>query len=278
MSKGSESVKNWRKRTKQRIVESMGGECVCCSYKKCISALDLHHINPTEKEFALSSVRANSVSWSRIVNELRKCVLVCQNCHKEIHAGERVLPENPTRFNESYADYRKTETDVEYDKCPICGKNKPIYRKACSKECQQKCRVDWSQYNIVDELKTQSVYQVSQKYGLCYSSLYKYIKKNNIETPIIPSGNKVERNFVKAKTIPLSRVQPKTDKCPICGKTKLTSQKTCSQECSQISRSKFNWQSVDLIEETKHFSNVELGKKYGVSETQIRKQLKKQIK
>lgn len=36
-----------------------------------------------EKEFKLGS--GNTMSWKEYKNEALKCVLVCSNCHKEIH-------------------------------------------------------------------------------------------------------------------------------------------------------------------------------------------------
>jgi hypothetical protein len=87
MSKNSEAVKKWRHKCKLRIVESMGGKCQCCGYDKCTQALDLHHLDPTEKEMGLGGIRANPKSWESIVQELRKCVLLCNRCHQEVHAG-----------------------------------------------------------------------------------------------------------------------------------------------------------------------------------------------
>lgn len=105
MSKQSEKVKRWRKRCKERIIEAMGGSCCCCGYNKCMWALALHHLNPDEKEMTLSSIRANPKNWNIIVKELRKCILVCHNCHSEIHAGERLIPDNVYKFNESFIEY-----------------------------------------------------------------------------------------------------------------------------------------------------------------------------
>ena len=51
MNKKSQNVINWRKRTKERIVKSMGGKCQICSYDKCLAALELHHLDSSEKEF-----------------------------------------------------------------------------------------------------------------------------------------------------------------------------------------------------------------------------------
>lgn len=87
MSKSSERVKKWRKNTKNKLVAALGGKCRVCGYSKCTQALALHHINPAEKEFNFSSLRASPKTWSKIVAEAKKCVLLCHNCHMEVHDG-----------------------------------------------------------------------------------------------------------------------------------------------------------------------------------------------
>ena len=80
------AVTKRRRRLKQLAVEHKGGKCFLCGYTRCIWALDFHHIDESQKEFSLS-VRGLTRSWEKIKNELDKCVLVCANCHREIHAG-----------------------------------------------------------------------------------------------------------------------------------------------------------------------------------------------
>ena len=53
-------------------------------YNKCIYTLEFHHKNPNEKEFKLGS--GNTMSWKEYKQEVLKCILVCANCHKEIHS------------------------------------------------------------------------------------------------------------------------------------------------------------------------------------------------
>mgnify|MGYP003534316966 CR=1 FL=1 len=60
--------------------------CSICGYSKCIAALEFHHVNPSEKLFAISKAHSG-YSLEEILKELEKCILVCSNCHKEIHAG-----------------------------------------------------------------------------------------------------------------------------------------------------------------------------------------------
>ena len=74
--------KRWTLR-KQEAIELKGGKCQICGYSKCPAALEFHHTNPKEKDFDWNKMRLRS--WESIINELAKCVLVCSNCHREIH-------------------------------------------------------------------------------------------------------------------------------------------------------------------------------------------------
>lgn len=73
-----------RRNMKKQAVKILGGKCQICGYNRCIDALEFHHDNPQEKEFKLGS--GNTMSWQQYKNEALKCILVCSNCHKEIHS------------------------------------------------------------------------------------------------------------------------------------------------------------------------------------------------
>ena len=73
-----------RNNMKKQAVKLLGGKCSICGYNKCIDALEFHHKNPNEKEFKIGS--GNTISWKEYKNEVSKCMLVCSNCHKEIHS------------------------------------------------------------------------------------------------------------------------------------------------------------------------------------------------
>lgn len=77
----SDKIKEWRKNVKAYAVDIMGGRCKNCGYSKCQKALEFHHIDPSFKE----SLRFNNSGFSKIVDELKKCVLLCANCHREAH-------------------------------------------------------------------------------------------------------------------------------------------------------------------------------------------------
>lgn len=85
------AVSERRKRLRQMAREYKGGKCMICGYKRCQDALDFHHRDPKNKNFGLS-VKGLTRSWDKIKVEIDKCVLVCANCHREIHAGVTQLP------------------------------------------------------------------------------------------------------------------------------------------------------------------------------------------
>jgi len=184
MSKSSIAVINWRKKTKQRIVEAMGGKCVSCGYNKCNDVLELHHINPTEKEFQLGSMRANIKSWKTIVAELRKCVLFCANCHREYHAGILEIDFNTViKFDEYYADYIQMEKDLREETkeiCPICNVNKILKGNlTCSHACAAKKsrKVNWDNVNLFELQKTMSNCAIGKMLGISDVAVGKRIKK-----------------------------------------------------------------------------------------------------
>lgn len=83
----SKDITNRRRLFKHQCVEYKGGKCSICNYNKSQSALEFHHLNPLEKDFQLSN--SHYLSWNKhsgkIKSELDKCILVCSNCHKELH-------------------------------------------------------------------------------------------------------------------------------------------------------------------------------------------------
>lgn len=81
-------INRWRQRKKDAIVYK-GSSCVDCglSFPQIpYSVFDFHHLNPSEKDVDWSKLRLRS--WSSIMSELDKCVLLCSNCHRIRHHYE----------------------------------------------------------------------------------------------------------------------------------------------------------------------------------------------
>ncbi|HNW71612.1 MAG TPA: hypothetical protein PKZ36_00650 [Candidatus Paceibacterota bacterium] len=85
------SVAKRRKKLKTLAIEYKGGQCTACGYKRCVGALELHHLNKSDKKFGIGD-KGYTRSWEKIKSELDKCVLLCANCHREIETGILQLP------------------------------------------------------------------------------------------------------------------------------------------------------------------------------------------
>ena len=73
---------------KLAAVEYKGGKCSVCGYCKYTGALDFHHLDPKQKDFNISKNLHSKPSIESIKEELDKCILLCANCHRELHGEE----------------------------------------------------------------------------------------------------------------------------------------------------------------------------------------------
>ncbi len=80
------AVTKRRQQIKLMALEYKGSCCQNCGYARSKRALEFHHLDPSQKDFGIS-FRGLSRSWMKVKAELDKCVLVCSNCHMEIHDG-----------------------------------------------------------------------------------------------------------------------------------------------------------------------------------------------
>lgn len=76
------AIKSYVRKLKEKMINYKGGQCQKCGYKKCNTALEFHHLDPSKKEFGLSGL---SIKFETIKPELDKCIMVCANCHRELH-------------------------------------------------------------------------------------------------------------------------------------------------------------------------------------------------
>ena len=73
-------------RNASRINEFKSSGCVLCG-ETDIRCLDLHHVEPKTKTCSVSMLR--SISESKLEDELDKCVVLCANCHRKTHDGNK---------------------------------------------------------------------------------------------------------------------------------------------------------------------------------------------
>jgi transposase len=85
-----DAVVRRRRRVKQILVEEAGGCCQLCGYDRSLAALEFHHLDPRKKQFGVASGGV-ARSLARVRAEVRKCILLCSNCHAEVEAGTRSI-------------------------------------------------------------------------------------------------------------------------------------------------------------------------------------------
>lgn len=173
-------VLNHRAKRKEEIVYVMGGKCQLCGYCKCIKALECHHINPEEKEEDFGNLCKN---WENIKIELKKCVLVCANCHREIHDNINQYLDLQSSFDEKKAEEISLKISQLKSRkifyCKNCGKIISSYHNLC-KECSaySKRKVERpSHEQLKNDMKTMSMAAIGKKYGVTDNAVRKWLKK-----------------------------------------------------------------------------------------------------
>lgn len=178
-------VKKSRDLRKTDIVYVMGGKCQRCGYNRSIHALECHHLNPDEKEFAFN--KAKSISWETIKNELKKCVLLCANCHREEHDEEII---KDTFLSSSYDELKAQEVsnrinDLKTHKiryCPNCGaiiSQKAVYCVDCANK--QRRITEWPDRETLKQLiRTLPFTIIAKQYNVTDNAVRKWCDKYNL--------------------------------------------------------------------------------------------------
>ena len=178
-----EKLKNSRRRRKEDIVWVMGESCQLCGYNKDITALDLHHINPEEKDFSFNS--ADSRNWQSVRDELEKCILLCSNCHREIHSGfnTSILK---TSFAEERAEIISDKiNDLKIGKLQICKDCGTIISKGaercliCDGLTKRKVTRP-SREDLKIAIRNESFVSLSKKFAVSDNAIRKWCIKYNL--------------------------------------------------------------------------------------------------
>lgn len=177
-----ENVKNSRQRLKQRIIRAMGGKCCICGYDRCDSALELHHLNPEEKDFTIAS--NTNKAWELIKVEIQKCVMICANCHREIHANLIPQPEHSsynTIIGDEISEEVKAIKGVGIERrCTHCGKEITNDSKtSLCHDCYAKTtrKVERPEaWQLITEIATSSFVAVGAKYNVSDGAVKKWCK------------------------------------------------------------------------------------------------------
>lgn len=158
----NDSFKKTRRNYKKKLVEYKGGKCEICGYDKCISALEFHHLNPEEKEFEISNSKI--YNFDKMKKEADKCILVCSNCHREIHhrIEEEKLREEEERKKQLIQEfYKNINRDTSH-------RVKESYKFLYKEKVVELISKGLSKQDIIKILK------------ISYKTLNKFFEENNI--------------------------------------------------------------------------------------------------
>ena len=203
-----EAVLEQRRRNKIVLVEYKGGKCEICGYDKCIDVLEFHHVDPSTKSFTIGNGDIRSLS--KLKEEADKCIMVCSNCHKEIHAKirhekelERLskIEENSKLFSETSEKHIyniPTEKDLVKIREYIeqgCNSTKiantmnfalTTFKRFLKKNniVNPNNGLKLSDYTV-EQLKTDlkeldNFSAIGRKYGFTYTALKKWCGRNNL--------------------------------------------------------------------------------------------------
>lgn len=185
---GSKATSDFRRRRKENLIQVCGGKCLLCGYNKSNSALEFHHIDKTQK---LYSIAANGTchDLEKDLSEIQKCILVCANCHREIHDGEYSIQEleNKKFYNEEIANQLRLEKQKKVEKtlyfCSSCGKQ--LYNKnitglceECYKASQRVGRPTREELKFL--IRNMPFTKIGEQFGISDNGIRKWCKADNL--------------------------------------------------------------------------------------------------
>ncbi len=156
----------YRNKTKQQAIDYKGGKCSVCDYNKCLGALHFHHVHPEEKKFTIASYGFNK--FDSLVEELDKCILVCSNCHSEIHAGLIDAVEIYNNQNNIFPKYIKQEVESKPHKI-----KEPVTRPSKRPEKELLEKLVWEM----------SCVKIGEMFGVSDNAVNKWCKFYDIKKP-----------------------------------------------------------------------------------------------
>lgn len=169
----NEAITRHKRRIKLFCIKYRGNKCEVCGYNKCIDAFDFHHVG--NKLFSIGKY-GYRVNKEKLILELDKCMLLCSNCHREIHFeingssrydGLQILDKNLIKKREKYF-------------CIDCGKevsNKKSKRcRSCFRVSIRKIKVRPPVFELIDDVKKYGYCAVGRKYKVSDTTVRQWIK------------------------------------------------------------------------------------------------------
>ena len=154
---------------KLKAIEYKGGKCERCGYDKNKDVLEFHHKNPQKKEFSISS--NFNRSWESLKKELDKCIILCANCHRELHSAEH----RQTTIEE-YEKWINPISEKTLEKRKMTSLKQKALRDSHNKKIKERkdkiinSNIDFSRYGWAKQLE--------QMLGIKSAAIVRWVKKH----------------------------------------------------------------------------------------------------
>lgn len=195
----SEQVTRCLQRRKQELISLFDSKCCLCGFNQFQEALEFHHVFPHLKEFNLSGGSARSLE--KQLEEAKKCILVCSNCHRGIHAGKLEVPDNwETFYNINHARQLLEEKNtVKKYYCIICGKEITRGAEMCPACYRTKARTVErpSRENLKNLIRTTAFTTIGKKYNVSDNTIRKWCKAMNLPYKVSEIKKYTDEEWVK---------------------------------------------------------------------------------
>lgn len=193
-----------RRAIKRQGVKLLGGKCICCGEARP-HVLNFHHIDSSQKDETPATLIKNSQTEA-FFKEIKKCVLLCSNCHQDFHYQESLNGITLKEYLEQNSIFSKEELekDLEIEKreqndivvvqektyikhyCSKCGKE--LYSKTKSGLCTDCCHASRrtverpDAVTLAQEIVETNFCAVGRKYGVSDNAIRKWCKSYGLPT------------------------------------------------------------------------------------------------
>jgi len=103
---------------KLRVIKILGEKCKKCGNNNPM-VLELHHLNEKTKENCFSDMIRKKINIRNLFDEIKKCKLLCRNCHQEVHNKNK----HPKNLKNKKFILKILKNN---GKCDVCGYKRNI--------------------------------------------------------------------------------------------------------------------------------------------------------